>query len=320
MSLQVLFHGNCFDGAASAAIFSRFYRQRIHALSPVAYRPLAHRRGDPFGPDHGVCFFAPVNAVLDFRYSSSERLNWYCDHHQSAFLSEFDQRQFEQEKHPQKRYDPTAPSCAGLLTRWLVAHHGFDPSGLEELVAWADLIDSAQFKSPKQAVELVEAPLQLMAVLEIASEALNCRIAEQLALSPLGEVHADPAVQAALGPVLEQHHRTIAVMRSRMRVTQGVAFFDLSADRLESFNKFIPYYLADDVRYTVGISLSSTRAKLSVGSNPWRRPVPLVNLAEVCQRYGGGGHAVVAAASFPPAELAAAQRAAGEVVALLRGS
>ena len=30
MRMHVLFHDNCFDGAASAAVFSRFYRERIH--------------------------------------------------------------------------------------------------------------------------------------------------------------------------------------------------------------------------------------------------------------------------------------------------
>ena len=27
--VQVLFHDNCFDGAASAAVFTRFFRERI---------------------------------------------------------------------------------------------------------------------------------------------------------------------------------------------------------------------------------------------------------------------------------------------------
>ena len=29
MRLRVLYHGNCFDGCSSAAVFSRFYRERI---------------------------------------------------------------------------------------------------------------------------------------------------------------------------------------------------------------------------------------------------------------------------------------------------
>ena len=52
----------------------------------------------------------------------------------------------------------------------------------------------------------------------------------------------------------------------------------------------------------MGLSKSSFRVKISVGTNPWtKKPVAeLVNLAEICERYGGGGHARVGAISFPP--------------------
>jgi hypothetical protein len=30
MKMKVLFHDSCFDGAASAAVFSRFYRERVN--------------------------------------------------------------------------------------------------------------------------------------------------------------------------------------------------------------------------------------------------------------------------------------------------
>ncbi len=54
--------------------------------------------------------------------------------------------------------------------------------------------------------------------------------------------------------------------------------------------------------YSIGLSKSSFRTKVSVGSNPWTKadPAKMVNLAQVCERYGGGGHARVGAISFPP--------------------
>jgi hypothetical protein len=72
------------------------------------------------------------------------------------------------------------------------------------------------------------------------------------------------------------------------------------------------------VRYTVGVTRSPRRAKVSVGSNPWRRPAPLTNIGDLCLRYGGGGHAVVGAVSFPPEEIDAARRAALEIAEILR--
>jgi nanoRNase/pAp phosphatase (c-di-AMP/oligoRNAs hydrolase) len=44
----------------------------------------------------------------------------------------------------------------------------------------------------------------------------------------------------------------------------------------------------------------------------------MVNLAQVCERYGGGGHARVGAISFPPDQADKARVAAAEIVAELR--
>jgi nanoRNase/pAp phosphatase (c-di-AMP/oligoRNAs hydrolase) len=70
----------------------------------------------------------------------------------------------------------------------------------------------------------------------------------------------------------------------------------------------------------VGLSKSSFRTKVSVGSNPWSKAEPMENLAKICERYGGGGHARVGAISFPPGKLEEARRAAQEIVAELRAS
>jgi len=57
-----------------------------------------------------------------------------------------------------------------------------------------------------------------------------------------------------------------------------------------------------------------------VGSNPWTKadPARMTNLAAICERYGGGGHARVGAISFPPDEDDGARAAAAEIVAELR--
>jgi len=44
----------------------------------------------------------------------------------------------------------------------------------------------------------------------------------------------------------------------------------------------------------------------------------MLNLAVICERYGGGGHARVGAISFPPDRSDDAREAAAEIVAELR--
>jgi nanoRNase/pAp phosphatase (c-di-AMP/oligoRNAs hydrolase) len=54
-----------------------------------------------------------------------------------------------------------------------------------------------------------------------------------------------------------------------------------------------------------------------VGSNPWAPRPRTHNIAKICERYGGGGHAVVGAVSFKPEEVAEARQAVQEIVAEL---
>lgn len=166
--VQILYHGNCFDGVMSAALFTAFYRDRIQRDAQLSYRGMGHQKGDPYGDDHDQTFWADENVVVDFRYSPSPRLTWWCDHHQSAFIQPEHRTQFETEHSSRKCFDPSAPSCAGLLARWLATDHGFDATRFAEHLRWADLIDAARFESPRQAVELAEPALQLMALLEAA--------------------------------------------------------------------------------------------------------------------------------------------------------
>jgi nanoRNase/pAp phosphatase (c-di-AMP/oligoRNAs hydrolase) len=70
----------------------------------------------------------------------------------------------------------------------------------------------------------------------------------------------------------------------------------------------------------VGLSKSSFRVKVSVGSNPWAPSEPVVNLAKICERYGGGGHARVGAISFDVTHQEAARKAAREIVEELRAA
>jgi nanoRNase/pAp phosphatase (c-di-AMP/oligoRNAs hydrolase) len=82
----------------------------------------------------------------------------------------------------------------------------------------------------------------------------------------------------------------------------------------------VPYYLYPEGVYSVGLSKSSFRTKVSVGSNPWTTATYMENLAKICERYGGGGHARVGAISFQPNRFDEARKAADEIVAELRAS
>jgi hypothetical protein len=109
------------------------------------------------------------------------------------------------------------------------------------------------------------------------------------------------------------HLDSIDMIRGRAHQDNGVVYFDLTGYNLEGYNKFIPYYLFPDSTYTVSVSPSSFRTKVSVGSNPWAPEAPRHNLASICERYGGG-RARVGAISFEPGALEQARAVAAEIV------
>ena len=121
---------------------------------------------------------------------------------------------------------------------------------------------------------------------------------------------------------MERHWAALELIKQRATVDQGVITFDIADEPTEGYNKFIPYYLHPDATYNVGLSKSSFRTKVSVGTNPWTKKMPseLMNLAAICERYGGGGHARVGAISFPPDREDDARKAVGEIVAELRAA
>ena len=316
--MKVYFHNNCFDGLASAAVFSNFYRKKINKNSEFVYQGLAHRAGQLF---LDVQFDGDENAIVDFKYSSDPRLNWWFDHHQSAFLSREDEAHFKADKSGQKFHDPTYRSCTKFIAEMVHQHFGFDSSSLIDLIHWADIIDGAQFESAQSAVELRESAMKLMMVIEGVRDRDNiCGLITEFQQKSLDEIIELPWVQDAFRPLYERHSRSIDIIRRNAHFEDGTIFFDISGHDLEGYNKFIPYYLFPQATYCVGVSLSSYRAKISVGSNPWSPRARTQNLAALCERHGGGGHPVVGAISFAPEEIEKARLIAQEIVTELRSN
>ena len=318
MKVRVCFHNRCFDGACSAAVFSRFYREVVDADARFLYQGLLHRAGQLFDEE---MFDGDENVIVDFKYSSSPRMTWWFDHHQSAFLTPADARHFEQDRSGKKFYDPSFRSCTKFIAHIGATKFNFCAPDLDEVVHWADIIDGAQYPDPRTAVEMRDPATQITLVIEGApSDDFVAGLIPELLSKSLGEIAALPRVRQAFERLYNQHLRTIDVIRERAAPSEGVAFIDLSDQSFEGFNKFIPYYLFPESVYNVALSRSKERIKIAVGSNPWNATPKTANLATICERFGGGGHAKVAAISLPPGDLDRGRAIAMEIVQELRSS
>ena len=315
MRVRVFYHDKCFDGACSASLFTRFHKECVAkgAGASYEYHGLVHRAGALFDESE---FSGDENAIVDFKYSASPRITWWFDHHLSAFLSPQDQQNFLDCKQDpacggRKFFDPNYTSCTGFLAHIASTQFRFDTAPVAELIHWANIVDGAKYESPESAVEMAAPAMKLTLIIESTQDPLFIpRLIPLLTEMPLAGVLSQPFVADLLPPLLERHRQSIELIRNRAEERDGTIFFD----------KFIPYYLYPQATYAIGLSKSSFRTKVSVGSSPWTKtdPAKMVNLAQVCERYGGGGHARVGAISFPPGQADQARTAAAEIVAELR--
>src|ERR1700723_3779565 len=199
MRVRIFYHDHCFDGAASAAFFSRFLEGRFYPDASFEYTGMAHKAGQLFEPG---LFDGDVNAIVDFKYSTDPHLNWWFDHHQSAFLTPEDAEHFRRDSSGLKMYDPSFRSCTKYIATVARDRFGFDAPDLAELVAWADIVDGAQYASAEEAVNLAAPAMRLTLVIEGAkgSEIVQT-IIRMMRTRKLDEIASDPEILAVYQPL-----------------------------------------------------------------------------------------------------------------------
>jgi hypothetical protein len=299
VKVRILHHGRCFDGAVCAGLFAEFFSSKIDSGAEFAFVPKRHRTGDPYDPED---FGGDVHAVVDFRYSQHPRLDWYFDHHRSAFQLQGDREHFEADRSGKKFHDPKSPCCAEYMAGIFVDRFSHDVSKHDELIRWATMIDAARFPTPEIPVALEEPGMQLAAYIQSASDpAMLPGFISDLLNQPMARLVEADYVRKILEPRLETHRQDIALVRASARFDRGVLEYDLVSHGPRVLSHFIPYTQEPSARYVVGIyAHADGDLRLTVGYNPWLPPEEREHdLAALCELVGGGGHPQVAGSSFP---------------------
>src|SRR5688572_24515436 len=163
MRIRILYHDHCFDGAASAAFFSRFLREKYHPAAEFAYTGMAHTANQSFDD---ALFDGDENAIVDFKYAANPKLTWWFDHHQSAFLNADDMAHWRADTSGRKLYDPSFRSCTEYICHVARSRFEYEAGDLSELVHWAGIIDGASYNNAQEAVDLVAPAMQLTLAIE----------------------------------------------------------------------------------------------------------------------------------------------------------
>jgi hypothetical protein len=311
-------HGYCFDGLASAAIFSALMRatqgeQGLRfAYRSCGYGPKMRRVPEPW-------LNGDINAILDFRYTESPKLSFYFDHHPTAFDSGTERERAIDKAERSERvlfHDPSYGSCARLIAD--VARDTFaEPlHALADLVAWADKVDAARFDSAREAF-FAEAPALVLAdVVERHGDgAYLDRIVPQLSERSLDEVAGSAETKALHAPIAAAKETFLREVRTHGRQTGDIAYVDLGDVALDPAGKFATYVAFPEARYSVAVMRTRQQLKVGVGYNPWCGRSREHDIAALCSREGGGGHPVVGAINYAFEDLALAREAATRIAA-----
>jgi hypothetical protein len=312
-------HGHCFDGMASAALFTWLYRSVEGSNASFAYHAC------DYGPSEGGVpsgwLNGDDNAVLDYRYSTSPALSWYFDHHATAFQGAGDREHYDRRRGLRGAYDGAYSSCTKLIADSARREYGLAvPDHMLSLVAWADRIDAARFADVREAVDRKDPVLQLMTVVEHHGHTHFVAImAPRLLSRPVEEVALTDDVQALYAPLAKKRAGALAEIEARAKLVGRVAVCDLSEVATEVIEKFALYSLYPEALYAVTVTRTPSKVKVSVGYNPWATAARDRDIGTLCRRHGGGGHPVVGAFARPVDKLDEARALAASVVEELQG-
>jgi hypothetical protein len=313
MQMVVATHGHCFDGLASAVLFTRLLAGLGAGERRFAYRACGYGAGQQH-PDDKLLGDGE-SAILDYRFFPGKNLTWYFDHHRTAFLTDDDRRLFESRRASGRYfYDAECSSCTKLIAR--VAEECFDvrDERLDELVDWADRIDAARFESAEQAVSRSEPVMRMVSVVEhYGDDRFLARFVPELLEKPLIDVAASRRIDELYGPLGEKQGRFVQRVRAHAEQVGRIVFVDLTDAVLESVGKFVTYALFPESTYSVIVGRLKNSVKISVGYNPWSGRERDKDISAICARWGGGGHPVVGGISFKPDEVERARGIAREI-------
>jgi hypothetical protein len=293
---RLIFHED-FDGICSAAILMRFFGQELQ-LEPVNYsiktRWLARDLSEV--------------AVVDFLYHPTAL--WWFDHHVTSFINDDLKESYRPDA--RHRWDITCPSCPSLILTVLGESTNVDDlrSLFREWIVWSDIIDSAQYLSPHQAV-LGENPCILLnqALSESRSLELRRYMVRKIANGARpDELMLDKEVQPLWTQFRQRQLAGLKAIEKRLQVIGPVGYCDLT-DIAVPFVRYGLYLFAPDILFSV-MAYKSARGSapymISLSANPWRtNGTSLVNLGDLARKYGGGGRETVGSIPvYNPREIA----------------
>lgn len=260
-SATIYLHFPCFDGIVSGALAILYLEQagpwRFESIHPVDYGLQSNWLRTHL-PRH--------SCVVDFLYHPEAE--FWCDHHATSFSNPALRAGFTARQSPLLFFDPEYSSSARLLWNKTATAWGRS-NRLEEMVDWADRIDTASYEDVNQALFGVHPALQISRSLAIDADSAYCDLlVRKLCVGSLHDLAAHPEVQRRLVRTDEMTRKGLERVAEKIHLHDNIAIFDVpTEDALVS--RYSAFYLHPDVAFSIGTFRSTDSIMVRINANPW---------------------------------------------------
>lgn len=283
-------HFPCFDGVVSAVLTSSFLK-RIHGWIVDRLEPVNYNIKDQWLER----VLSPHSAVVDFLYHP--QAEFWADHHSTTFLTTEAKADFERRGSSWLLYDKQSGSCASLL--WSCFQERLSSNtNFEEMVRWAEKIDSASYDSVEEAISSRHPAMVLTRSLTVEPDQTYL---EHLVLGlerhSLQRIAKTDEVRRRFDEAESRSALGLEYVAKNIHLVGDVALFDVE-DNGAFLNRYAPYHFFPRAHYSIGIVHFENSTKITAMRNPWLN-FESVNLGGFMKGFGGGGHQRVGSVIVP---------------------
>ncbi|MEK7154108.1 MAG: hypothetical protein AAB792_00935, partial [Patescibacteria group bacterium] len=233
--------------------------------------------------------------IIDFLYHP--KASWWFDHHPTSFARKVWREKFKGDKN--HVFDLIKKSACDLMAGHLKKEFNYKlPKFITGLIKWATIIDSASYKSAKEAIESRQPAIKLALALDPINFKARAMakyfeaIIKSLACEPIAKTVQIPIVKKEIRRIEKKNKEAEQVFGKISVLTDKVVFIDGTKTGAQLSN-FFGYYFYPEIDYAATLEFYGKYYHLIVGKNPWKKIPARVHIGEMLNKYGGGGHRTV---------------------------
>lgn len=288
----IYFHKD-FDGLSSAAIFSKFlYLEKGLEFTEIQFEPVDYNlRNDWIEME-----LQSPNAILDFMYHP--KADWWFDHHESTFLN-LEALSKPYKKSAKQFWSTKFDSCPSLILTHF--YNYFRKSAIKlrkeykELAHWTDVIDGANYTSPKEIFSYSSLYINIDKTLSYSTESNYLEfLIKNLYHNDIDSIKKNRLFSKFVKKSKNDFKKSVEIVENIISIKNKVAFYDQTSFDIP-FQRYLTYYLYPDVLYRIVVYQKSEKFSISLNFNNWADFNNEIHIGDFCRKLGGGGRKNVGA-------------------------